>query len=226
MNLYATDKEYKERFDYFLEEVKNDEGNKLDEPTRYLAVLSVLMGNQGICAYEEVLEKALDVLSPVQVKEMVYQATDYLGYGRMLEFLKVTNEVFNKKGIELPLESQTTTTIENRLEKGIQAQVDIFGEHMNEAWKKATVNKWLASNCFGDYYTRGGLDYKQREMITFCFLYAQGGCEPQAIAHAKANIRLGNDQDFLIKVVSQNIPFVGYPRSLNAIDCIEKASKE
>ena len=44
MNLYATDKEYKERFDYFLEEVKNDEGNKLDEPTRYLAVLSVLMG--------------------------------------------------------------------------------------------------------------------------------------------------------------------------------------
>ena len=97
---------------------------------------------------------------------------------------------------------------------------------MNEAWKKATVNKWLASNCFGDYYTRTGLDLKQREMITFCFLYGQGGCEPQAIAHAKANIRLGNDQDFLIKVVSQNIPFVGYPRSLNAIDCIEKASKE
>ena len=165
MNLYATDKEYKERFDYFLEEVKNDEGNKLDEPTRYLAILSVLMGNQGICAYEEVLEKALDVLSPIQVKEMVYQATDYLGYGRMLEFLKVTNEVFNKKEIELPLQSQTTTTIEDRLEKGIQAQVDIFGEHMNEAWKKATVNKWLAANCFGDYYTRTGLDLKQREMI-------------------------------------------------------------
>ena len=139
---------------------------------------------------------------------------------------KVTNEVFNKKGIELPLQSQTTTTIENRLEKGIQAQVDIFGEHMNEAWKKATVNKWLASNCFGDYYTRTGLDLKQREMITFCFLYAQGGCKPQAIAHAKANIRLGNDEAFLIKVVSQNVPFVGYPRSLNAIDCIEKAGKE
>ena len=29
MNLYATDKEYKERFDYFLEEVKNDDGNNL-----------------------------------------------------------------------------------------------------------------------------------------------------------------------------------------------------
>ena len=222
MNLYATDKEYKERFDYFLEEVKNDEGNKLDETTRYLAVLSVLMGNQGICAYEEVLEKALDVLSPVQVKEMVYQATDYLGYGRMLEFLKVTNEVFNKKGIELPLQSQTTTTIENRLEKGIQAQVDIFGEHMNEAWKKATVNKWLASNCFGDYYTRGGLDLKQREMITFCFLYGQGDCVPQVMAHIKGNLNLGNDKAFLTNVVLQCVPYMGYPRSLNALACINK----
>lgn len=202
MNLYATDKEYKERFDYFLEEVKNDEGNKLDEPTRYLAVLSVLMGNQGICAYEEVLEKALDVLSPVQVKEMVYQATDYLGYGRMLEFLKVTNEVFNKKGI--------------------QAQVDIFGEHMNEAWKKATVNKWLASNCFGDYYTRTGLDLKQREMITFCFLYGQGGCEPQVMAHIQGNLNLGNDKAFLTNVVLQCVPYMGYPRSLNALACINK----
>lgn len=202
MNLYATDKEYKERFDYFLEEVKNDEGNKLDEPTRYLAVLSVLMGNQGICAYEEVLEKALDVLSPVQVKEMVYQATDYLGYGRMLEFLKVTNEVFNKKGI--------------------QAQVDIFGEHMNEAWKKATVNKWLASNCFGDYYTRGGLDLKQREMITFCFLYGQGDCVPQVMAHIQGNLNLGNDKAFLTNVVLQCVPYMGYPRSLNALACINK----
>ena len=207
MNLYATDKEYKERFDYFLEEVKNDEGNKLDETTRYLAILSVLMGNQGICAYEEVLEKALDVLSPVQVKEMVYQATDYLGYGRMLEFLKVTNEVFNKKEIELPLQSQTTTTIENRLEKGIQAQVDIFGEHMNEAWKKAT---------------RTGLDLKQREMITFCFLYGQGDCVPQVMAHIQGNLNLGNDKAFLTNVVLQCVPYMGYPRSLNALACINK----
>ena len=180
------------------------------------------MGNQGICAYEEVLEKALDVLSPIQVKEMVYQATDYLGYGRMLEFLKVTNEVFNKKGIELPLQSQTTTTIENRLEKGIQAQVDIFGEHMNEAWKKATVNKWLASNCFGDYYTRTGLDLKQREMITFCFLYGQGDCVPQVMAHIKGNLNLGNDKAFLTNVVLQCVPYMGYPRSLNTLTCINK----
>ena len=112
--------------------------------------------------------------------------------------------------------------IEKRLEKGIQAQVDIFGKHMNEAWKKATVNKWLAANCFGDYYTRTGLDLKQREMITFCFLYGQGGCEPQVMAHIQGNLNLGNDKVFLTNVVLQCVPYMGYPRSLNAIACINK----
>lgn len=38
-------------------------------------------------------------------------------------------------------------------------------------------------------------------MIPFSFLMAQGGCEPQLIAHAKGNINLGNDRDFFMRVV-------------------------
>ena len=82
------------------------------------------------------------------------------------------------------------------------------------------INYWLAANCFGDYYTRNGLDYAQREMITFCFLSAQGGCEPQLISHVKANIKVGNDKSFLMKILSRCIPYIGYPRSLNALRCI------
>ena len=85
------------------------------------------------------------------------------------------------------------------------------------------INRWLAANCFGDYYTRSGLDYNLREMLTFCFLFAQGGCEAQLVSHAKANIKLGNDQNFLINIVSQCILYIGYPRSLNAINCIYQA---
>ena len=87
------------------------------------------------------------------------------------------------------------------------------------------INKWLVDNCFGDYYTRTGLDLRQREMITFCFLSAQGGCEPQLTSHAKANLRIGNDKAFLIDVVSQCLPHIGYPRSLNALRCVEEAAK-
>ena len=119
-----------------------------------------------------------------------------------------------------------TSTMEDRLEKGVQAQVDIFGDHMKEAWKAGHINRWLAANCFGDYYTRTGLDLAKREMITFCFLMAQGGCEPQLTAHAKGNMNLGNDKAFLVKVVSQCLPYIGYPRSLNAIACINKAAEQ
>lgn len=91
---------------------------------------------------------------------------------------------------------------------------------------KGTINKWLVDNCFGDYYTRNGLNDNDREMITFCYLAAQGGVEPQLLAHAKANIGLGNDKEFLTKVVLQNEPFIGYPRSLNAIGIVNQADAE
>lgn len=226
-NLYETDAEFMERFEQFAyNEVVNEKDQQLEEPVRDLAILATLVGCQGIDAYKEYLVKALEHgMSPVTVKEMVYQATDYLGYGRMLPFLKAMNETFEKQGIALPLEGQATTTMEDRLEKGIAAQAEIFGEHMKEAWKAGHINRWLAANCFGDYYTRTGLDLAQREMITFCFLMAQGGCEPQLTAHAKGNMNMGNDKAFLIRVVSQCLPYIGYPRSLNAIACINKAAE-
>ena len=155
----------------------------------------------------------------------------FFSFGRVFPFLKITNEVLAERGIGLPLPGQATTTTANRREAGTQAQVDIFGENMRDFWKSGPeesrhINLWLADNCFGDYYTRTGLDYKQREMITFCFLAAQGGCEPQLIRHAAANMTIGNDKEFLIKVISQCLPYIGYPRSLNALRCVNEAANQ
>lgn len=227
-SLYETDPEFMERFEQFArKEVVQEEGQQLDDKTRYMAILAALIGCQGIDEFREIcLEAMKESLSPVEVKEIIYQSVDYLGIGRMRPFLTMVNEILERMGIGLPLEGQATTTMENRLEKGIQAQVDIFGDGMREAWKQGHINRWLAANCFGDYYTRTGLNLAQREMITFCFLAAQGGCEPQLTAHAAGNMRLGNSRDFLIKVVSQCLPYIGYPRSLNAISCINKACEK
>ena len=145
--------------------------------------------------------------------------------GKARTWLEANGFGFTERDIKLPLEGQATTTMENRLERGAAAQVEIFGDRMKDAWKNGHINRWLAANCFGDYYTRTGLTLAQREMITFCFLAAQGGCEPQLIAHAGGNMNLGNDKEFLIRVVSQCLPYIGYPRSLNAITCINKAAE-
>jgi len=228
--LGQTDPEFIEMFDNFaFDEVINEESAQLDDKTRMIAILSTLLGCQGLEEFKMMLTAALNFgVTPVEIKEIVYQATAYLGIGRVYPFLHAVNQTLTEEGYVLPLKGQSTITAENRMEQGIQAQVDIFGEHMREFYKSGPeeskhINRWLAGNCFGDYYTRNGLDYKQREMITFCFLAAQGGCEPQLISHAGANMGIGNSKRFLSAVISQCLPYIGYPRSLNALRCVNEA---
>ena len=230
-----TDPEFIELFDNFaFDEVIHmpDIGGKaVDDRTRHMAILATLLGCQGVDEFRVMVPAAMNLgVTPVEIKEIVYQAVAYLGIGRVFPFLKAVNEVFKEQGIALPLPGQATTTREDRREAGTQAQVDIFGEGMRDYWKSGPeesrhINLWLAGNCFGDYYTRKGLDHAQRELITFCFLSAQGGCELQLTSHAAANMRIGNDRLFLIKIISHCLPFIGYPRSLNALACVNRAAE-
>lgn len=225
-----TDPEFFERFLNFAYDDALDQ-NELDDKTRFTAILATLIGCQGIDHYRIMVPAAMNFgVTPVEVKEIVYQAVAYLGMGRVYPFLLATNEVFTELGIPLPLEKQATTTKANRLEKGEEVQVAAFGETMrgfafsgNEDVQH--INRWLVENCFGDYYTRKGLNLRQREIITFCFLAAQSGCEPQLISHAKTNIRIGNSKTLLIKIVSSCLPYIGYPRTLNVLRCIEEAMR-
>lgn len=209
------------------EDTVNDPACVLKSETRHLVIVATLLGSLATDAFEELLPELLDEgLSPVALKETIYQATDYLGYGRVSPFLKIANRVLTARGVALPLEGQGRVTREERLSRGVEVQAEIFGERMREAWKAGTVNRFLAENCFGDYYTRGGLTIPQREMITFCFLAAQGGCEPQLLAHAKGNLKVGNDADFLTRVTLTALPYIGYPRTLNALSAVREAKSE
>ena len=227
--LASTDPEFADFFANFSgDEVVNQDD--LDDRTRMMAVLAALLGCQSVDEFREILPGALNLgLTPVEVKEIVYQACAYLGFGRVRPFFDVVNDVLTEEGVSLPLEGQATTSIEDRVEKGEQAQVDIFGDGMkgfssSGPEESRHINRWLSGNCFGDYYTRTGLDHRQREMITFCFLAAQGGCEPQLTSHAAGNMKVGNDKAFLIKIISQCLPYIGYPRSLNALRCVNEAA--
>lgn len=229
--MQGNDPELIERYENFAyDSVINQDD--LDGRTRLMANLAITIGCQGIDEFKVLVPAALNFeVTPVEIKEIVYQAVAYLGIARVFPFLTAVNEIFEARGIKMPLEPQATTTMETRLSAGIQAQVDIFGEGMRDFWQSGPeetrhINKWLAENCFGDFYTRKGLDLKQREMITFCFLAAQGGCEPQLTSHAAANMRIGNDKAFLIKIVTQCLPYIGYPRTLNALRCVNAAAEK
>ncbi len=230
-DLLLTDPEFVERFANFaFDDVPTDVD--LPDRTRFMCWLATLLGCQGIDEFRALLPAALNIgLEPETVKEIVYQAVAYLGIGRVYPFLKVTNEVLVAAGVELPLKSQATTlqTEESRYEGGEQAQVACFGEQMHGYKDRGAADyphiaQWLVKNCFGDWYTRGGLTIAERELMTFCYLAAQGGCEAQLKAHTAGNVQCGNDREFLIKVVSNNVPFIGYPRTLNAMAVVEEVT--
>lgn len=231
--LIETDPEFVERFENFaFDEVVNEEAAALPDRVRLLAILAALLGCQAVDEFALMADAALNAgVTPVELKEVVYQASAYLGVGRVLPFLRTTNEVLLARGVELPLEPQATTTAETRVEAGNGKQVEYFGEGMRESWRsgpteRAHISRWLAGHCFGDWYTRTGLSDRDREMVTFCLIAAQGGCEPQCTSHALGNMNLGNDRDFLYRVVSNLVPYVGYPRSLNALGCVDRAAEQ
>lgn len=143
-----TDPEFIERFDNFaFDEVINEEKAALDDKTRMTAILAALIGCQGIDEFRAMLSAALNFgVTAVEIKEITYQAVAYLGIGRVFPFLHAANEVLVKNGYELPLAGQETTSTENRLEKGSQAQVDIFGEVCGNSTNLAQRNPDISAN--------------------------------------------------------------------------------
>lgn len=206
--------------------------NKLTDKEQMLCILSALLGVQGLSEFKNMVHASLNMgIDPVAIKEVVYQATAYLGIGRTYDYLIASNEIMKAHGIELPLASQSTTDASTRFEKGLNKQVSLFGEGMAKRQTEGPVlrrniNRWLADNCFGDYYTRNGLNDQEREMITFCFILAQGGAENQLRGHTKGNLDNGNNKEKLYSVVEQCMPYIGYPRSLNAMSIIDEVTKK
>ena len=171
---------------------------------------------------------ALNVgVTPVELKELVYQAVPYCGIGVVFDFLHATNEILLAAGVALPLEPQATTTAETRMAQGMALQKDLFGgliDQMREAapTDQVHIQDFLTGNCFGDTYTRTGLDLPLREQLTFAMLVSLRGCEAQVKGHVLGNVQAGNGRAVLVDVLTQLLPYLGYPRTLNALRCLNE----
>ena len=70
----------------------------VDEKTKSLAILAALLGSQSLALFKDkVLEYVTETLTPVEIKELVYQAVDYAGFGKVYPFLQAVNEAFQEK---------------------------------------------------------------------------------------------------------------------------------
>lgn len=223
----VTDPELIEIFDNFAFDEVLGHGD-LDARTRLMVQLASMIASQALREYRVMLGAALTVgVTPVEVKEVVYQAVPYVGMAKAFDFLHATNEVLTERGVGLPLPGQSTTTPETRAEAGRAVQEQIVGRegvdrlYASAPPDEAHIQRHLSANCFGDHLTRTGLDVSTRELLTFSMLVSLGGCEPQVRGHVAANLQVGNDRARLIDVLTQLLPFIGYPRTLNGLRVVD-----
>jgi 4-carboxymuconolactone decarboxylase len=229
--LKVTDPELIEAFDNFAFDEVIGQSN-MNTKTRVMMILASNIASQALSEFKVMAGGALNVgVTPVELKEIVYQSVPYVGIAKVLDFIHSTNEILESRGITLPLEPQSTTSTETRFEKGLELQKMIFGDSIDKMYKESPANqihiqKYLSANCFGDYLTRSGLEIKTRELLTFSILLSLGGCETQLKGHIQGNLNVGNDKEKMLSTITQLLPYIGYPRALNALRCLNEVIPE
>lgn len=101
---------------------------------------------------------ALNVgVTPIELREVVYQCAPFIGFPRTLNAIETLNEVFKERGIALPLETQGTVSEYNRYEKGSDIQTPLYGTEIRDALNSLPqgmgedVSRFLTEVCFGDF---------------------------------------------------------------------------
>lgn len=194
---------------------------------RLLVTLAACVATGGRRACSALVDEALrEELSPVEVKEVLYHCVPYAGLSRVADFLTLANDAFRARGVSLPLPCQSTVPPTESHAPGLAVQKSIFGAAIDRMYATSPademhIQRFLSSDCFGHYYTRRALGLADRELVTFAVLVSLGGCEPQVKGHIAGNAAVGNGRAVLLDVITQLLPFIGYPRTLNALACLD-----
>lgn len=205
---------------------------ELDLPTRELITCVSLTALQALPLLRAHAEAALRVgVTPIALREAIYQCAPFLGFPRTLNAMSVVNEVFAEQSIPLPLEPQSTVTEENRYERGRAIQEPLYGTRMRESLQGVpahlgdTVARMLTELCFGDFYARNGLDLPTRELLTFCLLTTLGADAPLQ-SHLEGCLKAGNSIERMAAAVIQTLPYIGFPAALKALRMMAAYSTE
>ena len=193
-----------------------------------IRLVSLVTQQSGALLQEEVATALAQGLSPEEILEAIYQCAPYTGFPRTVDAVEIARSVFKAKNVKVD-ENRGTVTAQSRLEAGADVQGTLFGETFRDMAKNGKdgmpiINYFLASNCFGDYYTRKGLDLNTRELLTMAIL-VNLGTEPQLKAHIGSNLKI-RTADYVEQAIYNCWPYCGYPRTLNALRLLKEAVAE
>lgn len=198
----------------------------LDIRTRELVTITVLAAEQALPQLKAHTGACLNVgLSPLEIRETIYQCAPFIGFPKTLNAIAAMNEVFAQRGISLPLESAGTAKEETRYEEGLALQAPVYGNEIADRYSwlpgdfSEEIPKWLTEIGFADFTARKGLDEKKRELLIVVLLAAMGGAEVQVRSHVIGALKVGNTPEEIVCALCHAMPYMGMPRLFNALNC-------
>jgi len=199
----------------------------LDMKTREMLTVTSLAVQQTLPQLKAHINAALNVgVTPLEVRESLYQCAPFIGFPKTLNAIGVMNEVFKERGIKTPLEMAGTTDEKSRYEKGAAIQKPLYGDEISKALEGLPesmgddVSRFLTEFCFGDIYTRKGLDVKTRELLIISILVTTGDTETLQ-SHIKGALKAGNSKETITAAIIQCLPYVGFPNTIAALKCLK-----
>jgi 4-carboxymuconolactone decarboxylase len=81
--------------------------------------------------------------------------------------------------------------------------------------------RYLVEFAFGEIYARPG-ELKHRELVAIASLATMGGCDPQLETHVHGAFNAGLTEAEIVEAVMTLIPYVGFPRALNAMAVVKR----
>lgn len=204
----------------------------LDLKTRELLTVTSLTVMQTLPQLKAHIGGALNAgNTPIEIRETIYQCAPFIGFPKTLNALAVFNEVIKERGLEQELKRTQTVTEQNRYQKGHAIQYPVYGDEIvqNMKWLPndvgSDVARFLTEVCFGDFYTRGGLDLKTRELMTIAMLTTTGNTGVLK-SHIKGNLKVGNSIETVTAAIVQLMPYVGFPNSFAALKTVKDVMNE
>jgi 4-carboxymuconolactone decarboxylase len=79
---------------------------------------------------------------------------------------------------------------------------------------------YIIEFAYGDVYARKGLDLKQRMTVTLTTLITLGDCEKELSVHIGSALRAGLTAAEVLEIAIHCIPYIGFPRVMNAVQII------
>ncbi|MDQ7910456.1 carboxymuconolactone decarboxylase family protein [Phytohabitans sp. ZYX-F-186] len=120
---------------------------------------------------------------------------------------------------------------ESRLDRGIRVRREVLGDsHVDRSMAQATdftrvVQEYVTASCWGDVWSRPGLDRRTRSLLNLAMLTALNRPHEFSV-HVRGALRNGCTQAEIQEVLLQTAAYCGAPAALESFRLAERVIEQ